>query len=73
MPDDGLNVFRIGVIVIAVIGMINTLFVIRRSTGDEFTLGRVTMDKDRWTWAVLLFNAVGIPIVAIVLFGFWRS
>jgi hypothetical protein len=72
MSLDNTDLFRLFVIVIAIFGAINALTWIRRSADDPITLGPLTMSKARWTRFVLLWNGIGIPILALLLFLVWR-
>lgn len=72
MPDDDFNVFRIGILVFAVIGMVNSIWMVRRAPGPDITMGPVTMTKERWIKAILVWNAIGIPLFAAFLFLIWR-
>ena len=64
------DLFRLFVIVMAIFGAINVLRWIRRSPDDPITFGPLTMAKASRTRFVLLWNAIGIPILAIVPFVF---
>ena len=72
MVNDGADIFRLGILGLALVGVANVLWLIRRSVEDPLALGPVTMSKRAWMRAVLLWNAIGIALLAFMLFAIWR-
>jgi hypothetical protein len=66
------DLFRLFVLVLAIFGVINVLRWIRQSVDNRISIGPVTMSKVAWTRAVMLWNGIGIPLLAIYLFAVWR-
>jgi hypothetical protein len=72
MTADMAFFFRIFVIAVLVVGLINVAWWTRRSGEGPVTFGPLTMSKPAFIRAVLVWNGIGIPILLFVLFFLWQ-
>jgi hypothetical protein len=70
-PFDDPDLWRWGILALAAIGFVTSLAVVALRSSPTLEVAGRTVTKRQAIVAVLLWNAVGLPALAVILFAVW--
>ncbi len=69
---DELLLIRLGILALAAVGMLQALWLARRSPGPTVAFGPYLIEKRTWIRLVVGWNLIGLPLLAFFMFVVWN-